>query len=267
MTEDKQTPEGAANDNGLMVPIPQELKTIYIAGPMRGKEYFNFPAFDEARDRMKERGWNVISPADLDREAGFDPYVYFGTNFDPDDDDCPDSEEFWDELPSKDDGWDGDACMMRDIAAIQDKADAILLLPGWESSTGAIAEYMLSVWKGIPAFAYPGMEPVSLDQTFFVYQKGAEKKKAAENAKDPLEEAIEITGGDRNKDYGKPEDNHKRTAAFWTHYLGYKVNARQVCMMNVLQKISRDVAHPKRDNIVDIPGYCRNIWMIEEGLG
>ena len=44
---------------------------IYIAGPMRGYEKFNVPTFDLARDLWQEAGWNVISPADLDREHGF----------------------------------------------------------------------------------------------------------------------------------------------------------------------------------------------------
>jgi hypothetical protein len=252
MTEEKQE-------------APQELQTIYIAGPMRGKEYFNFPAFDEARERMIERGWNVISPADLDRNGGFDPEEYESRNMrDNKFQGLP--EDFWDRLPGRGYNWDLLECMRRDIAAIQDFADAVLLLPGWESSTGAITEYMLSVWKGIPAFAYPGMEPVTLDQTYFAY--GAKSKAKEDNpSEDPLVEAIDITDNSRNQSYGKPEENHGRTAGLWTQYLGLKINARQVCVMNILQKISRDAANPKRDNIVDIAGYVRNIWMVEEGLG
>ena len=47
--------------------------TIYIAGKMRGIPYYNFPAFDAARDRLRECGFSVVSPADLDRDVGFDP--------------------------------------------------------------------------------------------------------------------------------------------------------------------------------------------------
>jgi hypothetical protein len=40
---------------------------VYIAGPMRGYDKFNFPAFDAARDRFTAMKWHVISPADIDR--------------------------------------------------------------------------------------------------------------------------------------------------------------------------------------------------------
>ncbi len=54
-------------------PAPPE-RTVYIAGPMRGYTHFNFPAFDGARDLGKSLGWKVISPADLDRAEGLDPF-------------------------------------------------------------------------------------------------------------------------------------------------------------------------------------------------
>ncbi len=50
-----------------------EKPTIYIAGPMSGYPQYNFPAFDEARDELRENGWQVVSPADMDREHGLDP--------------------------------------------------------------------------------------------------------------------------------------------------------------------------------------------------
>ena len=40
--------------------------TIYIAGPMRGIEDFNFPAFDRQEELLKKQGWVVINPAELD---------------------------------------------------------------------------------------------------------------------------------------------------------------------------------------------------------
>ena len=39
-------------------------KTIYIAGPMSGIPYFNFPAFDTAKAFLILQGWDVVSPAD-----------------------------------------------------------------------------------------------------------------------------------------------------------------------------------------------------------
>jgi nucleoside 2-deoxyribosyltransferase len=104
-------------------------KKIYIAGPMRGFPKFNFPAFDAAKDRLTLEGWDVLSPADLDREVGFDESQDSGQP----------SKEFLDEA------------LRRDVEAIL-QADAIYMLTGWKNSTGATAEYWLARWRHIPVF-------------------------------------------------------------------------------------------------------------------
>lgn len=78
-----------------------------------------------------------------------------------------------------------------------------------------------------------------------------------------LEEAARIVDGPRRADYGTPLENHGRTAALWSAYLGVPITPRQVCMLNVLQKVSRDAHAPKRDNLVDIAGYARNAELCE----
>ena len=50
---------------------PKRHKVVYIAGPMRGYAEFNFPAFDEARNRGILLGFQIVSPADMDRERHF----------------------------------------------------------------------------------------------------------------------------------------------------------------------------------------------------
>ena len=101
---------------------------IYIAGPMRGYEQLNFPAFDSARDRLKKKGWEVISPADLDREKiGFDATkgdTLESTNFDM------------------------RQAVKRDIDALAD-CDAIYMLIGYEESYGAGAELACAEWLGL----------------------------------------------------------------------------------------------------------------------
>ena len=89
-------------------------------------------------------------------------------------------------------------------------------------------------------------------------------------SKNILEEALRIVDGDRGKFYGHPLDNHGNTAEFWASYLkrkfGVEINltGRDVCLMMVLLKISRDANRPKEDNLLDICGYTRNVQMIEE---
>ena len=38
---------------------------LYISGPMTGYENFNYPAFHEAKKQLEEKGFEVISPADM----------------------------------------------------------------------------------------------------------------------------------------------------------------------------------------------------------
>lgn len=83
-----------------------------------------------------------------------------------------------------------------------------------------------------------------------------------------LEEAQELIHGDRNTDYGHPLDNHSATAELVRAYLRRKYgtaefDADDVCVFNVLQKISRLANTPDhRDSLVDIAGYVGNVEMI-----
>ena len=104
---------------------------IYLAGKMTGIPMFNFPAFDFWRNVLTADGHTVISPADMDREAGFDPATL------PADWD-------WDTIPPT---FNMDAAMDRDIAGVR-RCDAVFLLPGWECSRGAVAKHALAVWCG-----------------------------------------------------------------------------------------------------------------------
>ena len=76
-------------------------------------------------------------------------------------------------------------------------------------------------------------------------------------------EAHRIVHGARRESYGHPRDNHSRTAALWSAYLGVPITARQVCILNVLQKVSRDAHRPGRDHLVDIAGYAENAQLCE----
>jgi len=107
------------------------MKRIYLAGKMTGQPLWGFPAFDEARDRLLAiGGWEVVSPADMDREHGFDPTAFA---------ECP--SQF--EAPSK--GFIEEA-IKRDIAAIL-TCEAIYMLKGWQESVGATAEYHIAKWR------------------------------------------------------------------------------------------------------------------------
>jgi hypothetical protein len=93
---------------------------IYVAGPMTGIDQFNFPSFDRNARFLAEQGWDPISPADLDRQAGHDPN-------DPE----------WASREFTAD--DYHAAMVRDYKALTE-CSAIAFIPGWERSKGASLE-------------------------------------------------------------------------------------------------------------------------------
>ena len=109
----------------------QPENTVYIAGPMRGYAAFNFPAFDEAEARFRENGWNVVNPAEMDRENGFDETR----------DTIPEDPEERVALMRE--------FMERDLMAILQRCTAIAMLPGWEKSSGAQVELALARFLGL----------------------------------------------------------------------------------------------------------------------
>jgi len=102
--------------------------TVYISGPMRGRPQMNFPAFDAARDRLAKMGYTVISPADQDRADN--PYA----------DQTTDAEASTPGATRR--------YMLRH-AQLLSKCTHIALLPGWEQSAGATAEYHIAKWIGL----------------------------------------------------------------------------------------------------------------------
>lgn len=82
----------------------------------------------------------------------------------------------------------------------------------------------------------------------------------------PIElEARSIVEGQRRQQYGEPAENHSRTELLWNSYLYAKYNIdipftlEDICYLNILQKISRDMNSPQRDNLVDQIGFLLNI--------
>ena len=80
---------------------------------------------------------------------------------------------------------------------------------------------------------------------------------------DCLEEAGRIVRGSREDTYGPAERNLSRIAEMWSAYLSMPLTARQVAVMMVLLKASRDAFKPKHDNMVDICGYAYLADMID----
>lgn len=112
------------------------MKRVYLAGPMRGHADFNFPAFTAAAARLRREGYFVFSPAEKGQEAVLD----------------------------KNPGLQDDMNFRREVfkydAIAICESDIIALLPGWEASSGARAEWALSAAIGLE-FKYLGQEYLS----------------------------------------------------------------------------------------------------------
>lgn len=100
---------------------------LYVAGPMRGYELFNFPAFAEATEKLRAAGYEVVSPAEEDVKRGFDPAVSMDFN-----------EAMYHEA------------MRRDIELVL-SVDGVALLHGWRKSTGANVEHDVARAIGLDA--------------------------------------------------------------------------------------------------------------------
>lgn len=77
--------------------------------------------------------------------------------------------------------------------------------------------------------------------------------------------------GEREQDYGSPENNFKTVANLWIDYLTAKdepldIEAKDVAVMLALLKIARIASgHAKEDNWVDLAGYAACGGEIESG--
>ena len=107
---------------------------IYLAGPMRGIPKFNFPAFYEAAEFLKQQGHEVFNPASSDcMEHG--PEV------------CESPTGNLEDI--KHTGFSLRHALKKDLSWICDHAEAVALLPDWERSLGATAERALAVALGL----------------------------------------------------------------------------------------------------------------------
>lgn len=72
-----------------------------------------------------------------------------------------------------------------------------------------------------------------------------------------LDAAKAIVTGEREKQYGSPEDNFAVIAEFWTTYIGHPISSEDVAIMMALLKIARiRSGNYKTDSFVDLCGYA-----------
>ena len=84
--------------------------------------------------------------------------------------------------------------------------------------------------------------------------------------KEILEAARQCVCGDREEDYGSPENNFARIAGLWSAYLGVPIRVWDVASMLALLKIGRiGGGQVKLDNWIDLAGYAACGGEIQSG--
>ncbi len=101
---------------------------VYLAGPMRGYDNLNYPAFDRAARKLRKKGHKIFSPAENDRKL-------YGKRVATD-------KKLQQSISLR-------KMFALDMDWICNRADAIAMLPGWEFSRGATAEHALALALGL----------------------------------------------------------------------------------------------------------------------
>ena len=121
---------------------------LYLAGPMRGVAHWNFPAFATAAAALRADGHTVLSPAEHDREVGWNPF---------------DGAEPTAEQLAKMFQWDLASVVLGELDWAADQLgappryfplDAVALLPGWRQSRGALLEVLVAVRCGLKLYQF-----------------------------------------------------------------------------------------------------------------
>lgn len=75
--------------------------------------------------------------------------------------------------------------------------------------------------------------------------------------KETLDRAEQCVCGQREGEYGTPEDNFGVIAKLWTTYLGHNITPQDVAICMMLLKIARiKSGNATSDSFIDIAGYA-----------
>ena len=111
----------------------------YLAGPMSNIPQYNYPAFDDAAARLRNLGYAIQSPAEMDspgtryRALASEDGKLVGGKL---------AGQTWGDFLS------------RDVKLIADECTGIILLPGWEQSKGARLECFIAINSGFPGYKW-----------------------------------------------------------------------------------------------------------------
>ena len=116
---------------------------VYLSGPMRGKEGWNFSLFEAVATRWADRGHIVFNPAAVAKALGYGPPTRGGS------DEC--TEEHLRHV------------ILSDMLCIV-HSEAVVLLPGWERSVGCTVEVAIAQFLGRALYDAQTMQPLEVAQ-------------------------------------------------------------------------------------------------------
>jgi Domain of unknown function (DUF4406) len=97
----------------------------YLAGPMSGYPQQNFPLFDRVANLLRDQGYEIVSPAELDSPE--ERAIALADQR---------SQQSWGDFLS------------RDVKIVADDVQGIIFLPGWEKSRDARLEATVGLLMG-----------------------------------------------------------------------------------------------------------------------
>lgn len=108
----------------------------YLAGPMKGIPQLNFPAFIDASRNLREKGFDIISPHELDDDETVKKALA--------------------DMGGKEytDGQTWGTFLARDVKIVADLVQGIIFLPNWERSKGARLEAFVALLSGHKFYEY-----------------------------------------------------------------------------------------------------------------
>ena len=110
----------------------------YLVGPMSGRPFFNIPAFETAARVLRAKGYDITTPVELDSE---ETYKEASQSLSGAHEDIKGGESWG-------------TCLARDVKLLADELNAVIFLPEWEYSQGALLECYVAILCGHPLFEY-----------------------------------------------------------------------------------------------------------------
>jgi hypothetical protein len=205
---------------------------------MTGFTAYNHAAFAYAQAQWRDAGHDATTPFDANSRVW---HRHYRRAFDPYTDKC----EYGDPLLRE--------MFAEDVATLLG-CDAVVVLPGWERSSGVSRELPIALLFKLPVYDAATFEQIPLSVSI----------QFARTDETILQEAQRLVHGDRGASYGHPLHDFERSAKIWGAILGCDVTAEQVALCMIGVKISRECNRHKRDNATDIAGYAETLQMVVE---